>query len=80
MRRMLAEGVVRARRALKAGRVMSPERIYPLMSRTLKNGWHYQVDMSGDRKGQTVTVYAFKPPLRMNARGADYFLLESLTK
>jgi len=57
-------------------KVTSPDYMYMLINDTLKNGWHYNVDLSYSG----IHVYAFKPPLDFRARPADYYLASKFKK
>ena len=73
MREMLKRGLAKARkRSLPSDGMMSN-----LIYETKPNGWHYQVELIHDSRFHAkpiVAVYAFRPPRRYHARGADLVL------
>jgi hypothetical protein len=71
MRNLLSEAQRKVKRPPLDGMMIS------LIYRTLRNGWHYQVEHIHDtrfRPKPYIVVYAFKPPRTYHARSADYFL------
>lgn len=67
----------------KAKRVGPPSEgmLFHLFQVTASNGWVYQAEYISDermRPALYVTVWAFKPPKRFNARLATHFLTQEL--
>ena len=74
MKKLLKQGKNLAK---KNGKLPSEGSMINLIYKTLKNGWHYQVEHIYDLrvdKRKYVVVYAFKPGARLGV--ADYYLRE----
>ena len=77
MRLMLKRGIAIARKR----HVPSDGMMTNLIYQTKPNGWHYQVEFIHDTRFHErpiVAVYAFKPPMRYHARGADLMLEQEI--
>lgn len=73
MRLWLKRGIAKAKHMKKprAGTLRS------LFYKTLRNGWHYQVEYMNDLRMADrpfVIVYAFAPPKDFSARSATHYL------
>jgi hypothetical protein len=78
MKELLSRGV---RKTYKIKHTPSDETFINLIYKTMKNGWHYQVEYLKDSRFYTkprVIVYAFKPPFTIWARSADYYLFQEV--
>jgi hypothetical protein len=76
MRKLLRSGI---RKAKKIG-TPSDGTMFNLIYKTLKNGWHYQVEYIHDGRmfeSPYVAVFAFKPPV-VGAAAATFVLYQEL--
>lgn len=77
MRKLLSQGLAKARKVKRPHEGMMRSLIY----KTLRNGWHYQVEYICDHRNRPrpcVVVYAFKPPADFTARSADLYLTQEV--
>lgn len=73
MKRFLERGIRKAKKTKRP----SEGTFVNLISETLPNGYHYQVEYVYDLrwcKRPVVSVYCFRPPRNQSARRADYYL------
>lgn len=75
MKALLAQGIRRAKKT----KTPFDGHMTGLVYKTLRNGWHYQVEYVNDTRLMPkpyVVVYAFAPPADFSCRSADFYLTQ----